>query len=711
MTVKLEIKDQLAKLLATEDLIVEHKNVSTASFDVDKRVLVLPTWDRASNNVYDLLVGHEVGHALYTPNEDLSKFKAPQTYINVTEDARIEKLIKRKFPGLAKSFYRGYWELNEKDFFGVEDEGIENLAFIDRINLYFKGNVDIQFTDEEKVFVKKTGNTETFEEACNIAEEIYSYSKTTSQKNASISQEESDDADSELPDYIDSDLNNGDNDNIEDGDESKGEGDNGTDDGRPDLGEDTTEYESGGNKFEMPEEGITDRNLQDRLEELISDNVSETVYLEIPDVNLDSVIVSTETIWGYFDKKINDRIEYCKEANFEFHGMDKSDDEYRTFKKSAQKEVNYLVKEFECKKAASSYARTATARTGVLDTKNLHTYRFNEDIFKKISVIPEGKNHGLIFILDWSGSMYNVIEDTVKQLFNLVWFCRKVNIPFEVYAFTNEWYRNCDDNSIPQIPYGESLHQESIVNQISVDSAFNLLNILSSKTRAKDFDDHCRKLFHLTSNPMTFPRLCLSGTPLNESIIALHNIIPKFKKEQGVEKLNTIILTDGESQSVSYFTEYTSHSGEVHMGKSGFGYRCVLRDRKLGRIYRSIDGWSGVTKCLLTNISEKFPSVNFIGIRLMEGSSARRFINNNCDYNYDMVENMMKVWKKRRSISLDNTGYKKYFGISSNSLSNQSEFEVSEDASKSQIKRAFVKSCGAKKLNKKILSEFIELIV
>ena len=712
MTVKLEIKDQLAKLLATEDLIVEHKNVSTASFDVEKRVLVLPTWDRASNNVYDLLVGHEVGHALYTPNEDLSKFKAPQTYINVTEDARIEKLIKRKFPGLAKSFYRGYWELNEKDFFGVEDEGIENLSFIDRINLYFKGNVDIQFTDEEKVFVKKTGNTETFEEACNIAEEIYSYSKTTSQKNASISQEESDDADSELPDYIDSDLTNGDNDNTEDGDDdSKGEGDNGTDDGRPDLGEDTTEYESGGNKFEMPEEGITDRNLQDRLEDLISDNVSETVYLEIPDVNLDSVIVSTETVWGYFDKKINDRIESCKASNFEFHGMDKSDDEYRTFKKSAQKEVNYLVKEFECKKAASSYARTATARTGVLDTKNLHTYRFNEDIFKKISVIPEGKNHGLIFILDWSGSMYNVIEDTVKQLFNLVWFCRKVNIPFEVYAFTNEWYRNCDDNSIPQIPYGESLHQESIVNQISVDSAFNLLNILSSKTRAKDFDDHCRKLFHLTSSPMTFPRLCLSGTPLNESIITLHNLIPKFKKEQGVEKLNTIILTDGESQSVSYFTEYTSHSGEVHMGKSGFGYRCVLRDRKLGRTYRPIDGWSGVTKSLLTNISEKFPSVNFIGIRLMEGSSARRFINNNCDYNYDMVENMMKVWKKRRSISLDNTGYKKYFGISSSSLSNQSEFEVSEDASKSQIKRAFVKSCGAKKLNKKILSEFIELIV
>ena len=68
MTVKFEIKDQLAKLLATEDLVVEHKKVLTASFNVKTRVLVLPMWEKASNNVYDMLVGHEVGHALFTPN-------------------------------------------------------------------------------------------------------------------------------------------------------------------------------------------------------------------------------------------------------------------------------------------------------------------------------------------------------------------------------------------------------------------------------------------------------------------------------------------------------------------------------------------------------------------------------------------------------------------------------------------------------------------
>ena len=112
---------------------------------------------------------------------------------------------------------------------------------------------------------------------------------------------------------------------------------------------------------------------------------------------------------------------------------------YSEFKRSAQKEVNYLVKEFEMKKSASAYARATTSRTGVLNTSKLHTYKYNEDLFKKVTNLPEGKNHGLIFLLDWSGSMSHIMMDTVKQLINLVWFCKKVNIPFDVYAFSNSY--------------------------------------------------------------------------------------------------------------------------------------------------------------------------------------------------------------------------------------------------------------------------------
>ena len=108
MAVSREIKAQLAKLLATEDLIVEHRQVPSAQFNVHTRVLTLPLWEKASAAVYDLLVGHECGHCLFTPDEDWTlDVKVPPQFINVVEDARIEKLMKRRYMGLAKTFYNG----------------------------------------------------------------------------------------------------------------------------------------------------------------------------------------------------------------------------------------------------------------------------------------------------------------------------------------------------------------------------------------------------------------------------------------------------------------------------------------------------------------------------------------------------------------------------------------------------------------------------
>ena len=121
MAVSHEIKSQLAKLLATEDLVVEHKNVETACFNVHTRVLTLPMWDGATNQVYDMLVAHEVGHALYTPDRDwIKEYKISPQFVNVVEDVRIEKLMKRRYAGISKTFYRGYSELSDNDFFGVE---------------------------------------------------------------------------------------------------------------------------------------------------------------------------------------------------------------------------------------------------------------------------------------------------------------------------------------------------------------------------------------------------------------------------------------------------------------------------------------------------------------------------------------------------------------------------------------------------------------
>ena len=154
MAVQQEIKSQLAKLLATEDIIVEHKDVETAQFNVHTRELLLPMWDRASEDVYDMLVGHEVGHALFTPDQDPPK-GIPHNIVNVVEDARIEKLMKRKYLGIAKSFKKGYTELQEQDFFELDGEDISNFNLADRANLYFKigSFLDVSFSDAEKEII------------------------------------------------------------------------------------------------------------------------------------------------------------------------------------------------------------------------------------------------------------------------------------------------------------------------------------------------------------------------------------------------------------------------------------------------------------------------------------------------------------------------------------------------------------------------------
>jgi len=690
MTVKFEIKDQLARLLAQEDLIVEHKDCETAQFNVETRVLTLPNWNRASEVVYDLLVGHEVGHALYTPNEDFSHVKAPKSYLNVTEDARIEKLMKRRFPGLAKSFFRGYTELNENDFFGIEGENVDKFSFIDRINLYFKGNLDMKFSVEEKPFVDMVSQLETFADACLAAEQIYAFTQEKKKESEDVPAPE-------MIQVQNEGSSGGEGSTMEvpmgEGETMDGLEDNGGEQEGPGGGI------SGGDTFE---EGFTDENLQEKLETLCGYSYGDTIYLEVPDLNMRHLVVPPQKIWNYYEQRHAERLEGYQGS---YDPDEYYVDEYNSFKKSAQKEVNYLVKEFEMKKSASAYARAATSRTGVLNTGLLHTYKFNEDLFKKVTVLPDGKNHGLIFVLDWSGSMQNVLKDTVKQLLNLVWFCRKVNIPFEVYAFSNEWFRQCEDAEDIPFSYRTLLHQEPIANTLALTGFFNMLNFLSSKTRAKDFENHCKYLYLLASNPGGYPQLMLSGTPLNEALISLYKLIPQFKERHGVEKLNAIILTDGEAQCIPYIVNYDNT-----YGFNSITDRCVLRDRKLGTTYNIPGRWTGPTSALLKNLQDRFPEVNLLGIRILGGGELRRYLSNQ-NLKYDEIEKAMTQWKKNKSATVVGVqGYAKYFAMSSSSLNNDSEFEVADNATKSQIKSAFTKSLKSKKLNKKILSEFVEVI-
>jgi hypothetical protein len=478
--------------------------------------------------------------------------------------------------------------------------------------------------------------------------------------------------------------------------------------------ESETTPEMGGEKNEEPEVK-TMESLEEALKELANNSGPENVYLELPKLDLKKVIVPNAEIHSKckesWDNFIEDR-DYKHEDVF--GAVDKK---FVEFKRSAQKEVNYLVKEFECRKAADSYARATTARTGVLDCSKLHTYKYNEDLFKKVTTLATGKNHGLVFVLDWSGSMGDVMLDTVKQLFNLVWFCRKVAIPFEVYAFTTDY---------PLVSYDENgksnlreLAYQKKDGLIQVGEWFSMMNLLTSQVNGKTLEDQMKNIFRLAHsfrcNSYSFystpPGLSLSGTPLNEALISLHQILPKFQKENKLQKVQCVILTDGEACAINYHREVKRHwEKDSYIGTSHIGSGTFLRDRKTGNTYSLDCEWNQMTDVFLRNLRDKFTDINFIGIRVLESRDAGHFIRRYYGYYGPDYESVMNSWKKEKAFTIKNSGYHSYFGLSASTLSQNTEFDVAEDATKSQIKSAFVKSLKCKKMNKKILEEFISLV-
>ena len=705
MAVQQEIKSQLAKLLATEDLVVEHKDVPTAQFNVHTRELLLPMWEKASNHVYDMLVGHEVGHALFTPDEEMG-VEVPAQFLNVVEDVRIEKLMKRKYLGIAKTFYRGYHELHEKDFFEVKDENIDDLNLADRVNLYYKVGafLDVDFTDGEIKILEMIGKCETFKEAKEAAKVLYEYCKDeVNQEQQTQKNEEEGEGEMDLPSKS-SDLETEEVDGQE------------VDDETPDVEPTPVEAEA-----EKEPEVQTAESLESHLQDLVRENAVENVYLEVPDLDLDKIIASNEEVHKEIDRSWKQQTDFIQEhTDRKSNLFEEVDAEYNQFKRDAQKEVSYLVKEFECKKAASAYSRAATSRTGVLDTARLHTYKFNEDLFKKVTVLPDGKNHGLVFILDWSGSMSREMLDTVKQLYNLIWFCKKVSIPFDVYAFTNEWKRREQDATGQWNALDNELPYEPQEYNLRVEEDFSLMNLFTSGVRTNELEHQLKNIWRIASvfsnyygSRYSYPtRLCLSGTPLNEALITLHKLLPKFQKENNVEKVQCIVLTDGEANSMPYHVEVKDYfnSGEWKMGLRGINAsHCSLRDRSLGKTYKFGYSWWQFTEVLIRNLQDKFPSSNFIGIRVLpprEGSNIlRRYCDDPTDY-----EKCMKDWRKLKTFTIKSSGYDAYFGLSSSALADETEFEVKDGATKGQIKTAFVKSLKTKKLNKKVLGEFVSLV-
>ena len=397
--VKVESKEKLAKLLAMEDLDIQHRQVRTAMFDIKNRCLVLPVWKDMPNHLYDLLVGHEVGHALYTPNDeklltDLIK-KTSKHCVNVVEDARIEALIKRKYPGLVKQFYKGYQHLVKEDFFGLSNVDLDEINLLDKINLRFKVPQTIEglveFNDEEEKIINRIEKIKKFSELEKICVDICKYIKENKKEEEKDSIFDEDSHQYENEDYENSDgeFNESENDETgEDNQESKtgdseeenkeseatenSEGEeetaseeNGEENNNVDNSEQQTEVNSG----TQPSD---DEDLVSETYESFEKNVNDLAdtqlfkdreYLVIPEANNNNVI-DYKKVYKNFDKfydirtfeaakakgeqALNNKYEWYWNATHKFEAGKKdifkqARDTVNTIRKESAKTVNHMA--------------------------------------------------------------------------------------------------------------------------------------------------------------------------------------------------------------------------------------------------------------------------------------------------------------------------------------------------------------------------------
>ncbi len=235
--------------------------------------------------------------------------------------------------------------------------------------------------------------------------------------------------------------------------------------------------------------------MEDKMAKLYDDK-SSYAYYTLPKARLSDMIISNDKFLNMMRKHIIHQTKKY-EGDAKYYNWLKG--AYKQFKNDNKKTVMYLVKEFEMKKAATAYRRATTNKTGVISPLKLKDYKFSDDIFKRLTITPDAKNHGMIMLLDWSGSMCDSIKQTIEQLMNLVWFCDKVNIPYEVYLFTSEMdgkvnkYRYLDNgdkvkntNNSYNFKHGDGVFED-----------FNLVNIASHKLKRKQLDESLLYLWHM----------------------------------------------------------------------------------------------------------------------------------------------------------------------------------------------------------------------
>lgn len=679
----------IAKLLANENINVVRDAVRTAAFDIINRTLILPQWKDITPAVDQMLIAHEVSHALFTSDVYVKALKTDlmfdnaASYLNILEDVRVERLMKIRYPGLRKVFAAGYKELNDKDFFEIQGRDLTDAHLMDRININFKVGYGIaSFSEEEAVFVDRAQKLETVEQTVELARDIFNFLQQKKiQENQTEQNEDSFDTaeDDNCEDQVEQNS-------TEQYQEESEESINTMSHTHPNPGSDVD--------VEAP---TTNQSFEDKVTQLVDLN-TRFKYWVIEPPEFDPIIPYKEIL-----QKIN-------QFNVKYNGhlTEREQTRVRKFKHDTQNNVDFLIKEFEMKKAAENFKRSQVSKTGSLDMNKVWSYKLKDDIFKRVTKTQQGKNHGMVFLLDWSSSMQRMMNNTIEQLINLVVFCQRSGIKFQVLAFTDRHISESSKDYFDHRPYfKESVNRKNNLNDICSINKFGLLELFSSEMNQMELNTMVSYL--LTGKVVHF--YSLFGTPLNESLMFMYHHLERFQKKYSIEKLSFITLTDGEGNALSANLLPT-----VYIEEAGRRYRINVKhfvhDQFTKKDFNILSNSSQQTNTLITMIKQRYkcavlgffvtsPSTvhvsNAVRAHWTTGGSAH------------LVDSLLSSMRSKGYASLPDTGRDELFIVPP--MSTQSEdLEIAAEQSAKTVAVQFGKYMSARKSNRVLLSKFIDCV-
>ena len=718
-------KSILAKLLATENVSVEHKNVRTAYFDLKERKIVLPVFEDMSADLYDLLIGHEVSHALNTPlegwhNAASSKGRGFKSFLNIVEDARIERDIKSRYPGLTKNFYKGYRELFEMDFFGL-DRDVNEYPLIDRINLHFKVGMfaAVDFTAEELIYVDKVSTCETWDDVVAVATELYELSKyeeamTDMVEEMQFNSDQGDDTDEGETEQVSVDSEEESDDNNKSG---------GSDDGETtdeEVNEDVSEtIASDEQSDDFDPLSVTDMNYRKAEQQLVKTDAPNYNYASFPKLDYTKWIEMDP--WKDFPKFKFIRKVAGKEFGYDEQEVDHDDAVDLLLNRHNAKNrgyINMMVQQFEAKRKASQFAKAREHKSGDLNMNKLWATQLTDDVFLSNTIVPDGKNHGMLLVIDFSGSMHDKMQATIEQLLIQVAFCKKVGIPFEVYSFTNVRVRENAQYLL------QNQRQEDL--QIR-DDGLTILKLFSSDMTSAKYKQAVRNLIalgglytdnnHRYNESLPFANrmdvdemFWLGGTPLAETVLLLRDRANDFRRENNIDVLNTVFLTDGGNTGNIEIAGHTGFARNESIVITENGMRTVCDFKKTSWSMRFQDM---VCETLISHFVKTTGSrvINYYLDNASRTDLRYEYINlNGWDAEEKFEKNYKQEWLKEGFLQIDGlNGFPNAYILRSKDLGNVEELEVKGD-SKGALVRGFRKFQGSKSKSRKFLNNFIEKI-